>query len=275
MGDGEARNGDPDQHVAEIGRKQDVELHGLDSLAHRPVSRGAVDPGQLVGGHLFSDVAIGLLGALRQPFGRANQKDTDGPDHDGDRRLGHPEMPPLIVEQMHDRQGHHRSHDAAGRGRGEIETEGQAAMFKGRRQHVSAGDQGHHLVADPAQGRAQEIDHRPMGDAEAGEAAGHHRRAERQRRPHADPAYEEGGGEGRGAGGGAQKGEPQPRLRPTPVFFADHIGQDDAQGRIGGRGDQKQNQAERRDQQPGSPFDLGHLRPFKRRPYRPASKPNP
>ena len=230
--------------MAEIGGGEDVELRRRQGLADRPVMAGAPHAAGRRLGHVLGDLKVGPLGRALEPGRGAHHQGAGGAD-DKDRRHGDdPQHPPLAMEAAHHRQGHPRSRDPAQRARGKEQAQRQAPAREGRGDHVGPGDQGHHLIADPAEAGAEKIEADAVGQRQAGEAGGHGRRPQQQ--GHSDPeaADQQGRQEGRGAHRGAEDGEAEAGLGPVPVLAAHHGRQHDAQ-RIEGRSvDQEADQAE-------------------------------
>jgi len=248
-----------DQQVAEIGGQQDQELRRAQGVAQAPVLGGAIDAaGGGRGGDLGGHGAVGPGGDLRQPGAPADHRRAERAQRQGQGHLRQPIGPPAVREHPVKRPDHPRPGDAAQGREGEIDAERHAPLLEHRRQHMGAGNQRHHLEADAAKPRAEEIDPGAVRPRQTEEARRHHRGPRQQRHPNAEPPDQQRRQQGRGAAGGAQHREAEPALRPAQLQVADHVRQHDAQGTERRGVDQEADQAEDAQQAPGSPLDLRH-----------------
>ncbi len=77
------------------------------------------------------------------------------------------------MSDLHHAEDEERSGHPAEGAEGEVESKGQGAALEGGGQDVGSRNQGHHLIADAAEGGAQKVERQSTGRAEAKKAQGH------------------------------------------------------------------------------------------------------
>ncbi len=258
---GEAGHGGQADDMSEIGGHQDVELWRARRLGEGPGFLGPMAAGAVqalglgvVSGHPGLQSGCGALQPCRSP-GHQGACRADRQSHN---RLDHPQPAPVVMEQVQQADDGEGARRAEGGGQGEIEAQDGRFPPEQGCQHVVGRDERHHLIADAAKSRADEVHGEVVRDAEDRQSGGDAQGAEEQGRPHAEPADQDRGHVGRSADTESDDGEAHSGFGPIPGLVVDHQRQGDAQGRIDADRDQALQEAEHSQHRPGTPFHPKH-----------------
>ncbi len=199
----------------------------------------------------------GGAGAL-QPCGPPGHQGAGRADRQSHDRLDRPKLAPVVVEQAQEADDGQWAGRAQRRRQGEVEAQHRGLPPEQGGQHMVCGDEGHHLIADTGEGRAEEVHRQVVNQAKHRKTSGDAAGAEQQGGAHAEPPDQDRGDVRRSADADADHGEAHSGLGPVPGLVVDHQRQGDAERGVDADVDQGLQETEHSQHGPRAPLDPIH-----------------